>query len=233
MCDAKKETNRRGNRLHPSVFHRSYQHLKQLAEILAAILDEIQLPANCSVLDYGCGNTPYRSLVEHRCKHYVGADLSGNRQADITLTDEGKIPVESGTFDLVLSTQVLEHVPDPRLYLSEAKRVLRDDGLLVLSTHGIYRYHPDPTDYWRWTVEGLRLEIKRAGFRVIDMRSSFRLASVAVQLWQDGISGRLPRYLRLLHTLCCQGIIGLLEYLKKGKFSPDAMVFFVIAEKEG
>ncbi len=56
----------------------------------------------------------------------------------------------------MLSTQVLEHVTDPRLYLAECHRVLRPGGPLLLSTHGIMVYHPDPVDYWRWTGAGLQ-----------------------------------------------------------------------------
>ena len=56
------------------------------------------------------------------------------------------------SFDAVLSTQVLEHVADPGALPAERFRVLRPGGRLLLSTHGIFVYHPDPDDYWRWTV---------------------------------------------------------------------------------
>ncbi len=45
----------------------------------------------------------------------------------------------------------------PGLYLSECFRVLRPGGQLLLSTHGVFPYHPDPVDLWRWTCEGLRI----------------------------------------------------------------------------
>jgi len=67
-----------------------------------------------------------------------------------------------------VSFQVLEHVRDIDTYLKEAGRVLRDDGLMLLSTHGTWLYHPHPEDHRRWTREGLIGEIARRGFQVTD-----------------------------------------------------------------
>ncbi len=107
------------------------------------------------MLDLGCGNKPYESLFRKKFATYVGADIAGNKDADLVIGSDGRVNAQDNTFDCVLSTQVLEHVTDPQLYLSEARRLLKPDGSLVLSTHGIWPYHPDPTDLWRWTVEGL------------------------------------------------------------------------------
>ena len=64
----------------------------------------------------------------------------------------------------MLSFQVLEHVRDVDRYLDEARRILRDEGWLILSTHGTWLYHPHPEDHRRWTREGLLAEIGRHGF---------------------------------------------------------------------
>jgi SAM-dependent methyltransferase len=71
---------------------------------------------------------------------------------------------------MVASFQVLEHVWDVARYLDEARRVLRPQGWLLLSTHGNWLYHPHPTDYRRWTGEGLRREVEARGFRLERMR---------------------------------------------------------------
>jgi SAM-dependent methyltransferase len=70
--------------------------------------------------------------------------------------------------DIVVSFQVLEHVRDLDTYFAEARRVLRPGGALVLSTHGVWLYHPHPEDHRRWTREGLVGDIERFGFRVSD-----------------------------------------------------------------
>jgi SAM-dependent methyltransferase len=67
----------------------------------------------------------------------------------------------------VVSFQVLEHVWDIDWYLSECHRVLRPVGWLLLSTHGVWPYHPHPTDFRRWTRTGLVAELETRGFDVV------------------------------------------------------------------
>jgi hypothetical protein len=115
---------------------------------------------------------PYAELFEGAFREYVGADLPGNERADLVIGADGRLP------------------------LAEALRVLRPSGSLVLSAHGIWPYHPNPGDYWRWTPDGLRLDLERAGFETLDLEAVFGQASVAVQLWQDATAPAVPRVLR-------------------------------------
>lgn len=115
------------------------------------------------VLDYGCGRKPYAPLFR-RAAEYVGADFPDNPHADVHLDPAGRLP-DVGGFDAVISTQVLEHVPDVGIYLTEAHRVLEArKGKLMLTTHGIWEYHPAPRDLYRWTHEGLAHVIEAFGF---------------------------------------------------------------------
>ena len=116
------------------------------------------------MLDFGCADVPYRHFFG-RDVQYVGADLPGNPLASVALNPDGTLPVEDDGFDGLMSTQVLEHVIDPALYLSECFRVLRPGGRMLLSTHGVFVYHPDPQDLWRWTCEGLKKVVTDAGHR--------------------------------------------------------------------
>src|ERR1700732_3623113 len=83
-------------------------------EMLAA---ELQVPANGRVLDYGCAEQPYRDFFGADVE-FVGADLEGNPNANLILSESGAIPAPADSFDAVLSTQVLEHVADPHGYLA-------------------------------------------------------------------------------------------------------------------
>jgi SAM-dependent methyltransferase len=173
--------------------HHPYaHHIRRLPAELHALAAELAIPAGGRVLDYGCADMPYRSFFAADVE-YVGADLAGNPDAAIVLRPDGTVPVADQSFDAVLSTQVLEHVQDPRLYLSECLRVLRPGGRLLLSTHGIFMYHPDPVDLWRWTCEGLRQEVEQAGFEIVRFEGIIGLAATGLQLLQDAISFRLPR----------------------------------------
>src|SRR5262249_38297688 len=151
------------------------------------------LPAGDTLLDYGCGLKPYRSLFAPKFKTYLGADFSSNARADITVGPEGQLPQNDESVDCVLSSQVLEHTKDPQAYLGEARRVLRRGGSLVLSAPGIWVYHPHPFDHWRWTIDGLLCELRQAGFKPVMVQGVFGPESSALQLWQDATFERLPR----------------------------------------
>lgn len=154
-------------RLNPQPGDSIYLHLKDLMQCLETCRTDEAL----SVLDYGCGGSPYRSLFPNTFYHR--ADYVRIPGMDFTVSTEGRLPeVADGQYDLVLSTQVLEHVGDPKVYLDEAMRVLKPGGKLLLSTHGVFPDHGCPYDYWRWTSDGLRMTLERSSFQVNDI---FRL----------------------------------------------------------
>ena len=106
--------------------------------------------AGLRVLDVGCGDRPYAPLVASAAE-VVGFDVPGNPHADLHGSIEA-VPVEDASFDVVLCLQVLEHVPDPAAAVRELRRAVRPGGRVLLSTHGVYPFHPNPDDLWRWTT---------------------------------------------------------------------------------
>jgi SAM-dependent methyltransferase len=181
-------------RLDPSAFHSRWHHLRALRRALER--EAATLEGAGVLLDLGCGEMPYRPLFVPRVERYVGADLPRNRLADVHLDETGRAAMPDASVDIVLSSQVLEHVPSPDAYLAEAHRLLKPTGTLILSTHGYWMYHPDPTDFWRWTREGLVRQIEAAGFAVQSVRGVMNLAASGLQLFQDGVAAALPGALR-------------------------------------
>jgi len=106
------------------------------------------------VLDVGCGAKPYEPLFSPYAASYVGVDPVENPRAELKGSVEA-LPVEDGSFDVVLCNQVLEHCDSPAKAVSELRRVTAPGGRVLASTHGVMAYHPSPTDYWRWTHAGL------------------------------------------------------------------------------
>jgi SAM-dependent methyltransferase len=117
------------------------------------------LPPGSRVLDVGAGRGQYRSLFAH-CTYLtqdfgrepatVGEYTNLDYESDIL-----SIPVESESFDAILCTEVLEHVPEPIPAIAEMARILRKGGRLFLSAplgsflHQVpYHYYGGYTPYW-------------------------------------------------------------------------------------
>lgn len=228
------ERPRRENRLYPARFSRLYYHLAQLRQELENVIALDTSPIRDGTLvDYGCGDKPYRALFAPLVREYIGADLAGNPQADLLLDARGCLPVASASADIVLSSQVLEHVPDPTLYLAECFRVLKPTGRLILSTHGMWRFHPDPTDYWRWTSAGLHKIARESGFHILRFRGIMGPPSYALQLLQDCAAPMLPPRLRPALFGPMQLMIQLADFLCPESIRQrDASVFLFVAEKD-
>lgn len=220
----------RGNRLYPKRTHARHWVLTSLTNKLINILNQTNEKKK-NVLDYGCGNKPYKELFINTYSEYVGADLQGNNLADIIINDDGTLPLTDESFDCVLSTQVLEHVADPTLYLKESYRVLQYDGKLILSTHGFWIYHPDPNDFWRWTSAGLRRIIEDAGFTIEKMYSVLSLPTLSIQFWQDATMYKLPAIIRKYYVLICQLLMEYIDKRNVERFNDNAGVFVVVARK--
>ena len=76
------------------------------------------------------------------------------------------IPVACETFDMVLMTEVLEHLEKPMEALAEAHRILKRGGRIVITMPFLYGVHADPQDFQRWTAEKIRREFENIGFAV-------------------------------------------------------------------
>ena len=198
---------------------------------LERLASELALPAGARVLDYGCADVPYRHFFPADVE-YVPADLPGNPHAVLELDPEGRIPSEDQSFDAVVSTQVLEHVEDPARYLAECARVLRPGGRLLLSTHGVFVYHPDPDDYWRWTCAGLKRVVTDAGLEVERFDGIIGLAATGLQLVQDAFYYQLPRRLQPVVAFVMQALIAFVDRLPGQRpIDMDAQVFALIARR--
>ncbi len=113
-----------------------------------AFLDRSGVPVRGRVLDAGCGGGGMPLSLAEEVDRVVGIDpaerfqdagvrLGRERQLrnlHFALADGMALPFASGSFDLVLSHAVIEHVSDARLYLRECARVLAAGGHVYLST---------------------------------------------------------------------------------------------------
>lgn len=135
-----------------------------------------------NILDYGCGVRPYEYIFSEYANSYTGADVGDNPHADVKIIPDEKLPLTDGSYDIVLSSQVLEHVEDTGFYLAECRRLMKENGLLFLSTHGTWQFHSAPIDVQRWTSYGLKRVIEKSGFKVIDFIPALGQLALTSQL---------------------------------------------------
>lgn len=128
------------------------------------------------VLDCGCGSMPYKELVLSNLNvtDYIGLDIESGLNYDLVKADflwDGVVmPFENESFDVVLSTEVLEHVPDPYIYMAEVRRVLKPGGVFFFTVPFMMSLHEVPHDYYRYTPFALELIFKKAGFESIKIK---------------------------------------------------------------
>ena len=124
------------------------------------------VPSGSLVLDAGVGDGLYRHhFADHR---YESADFAQVEKAyapDITyVCDLANIPVEDDRYDLVVLTQVLEHLPEPHKVLAELRRVLKPGAEIWASCPFYFEEHEQPYDFYRYTQFALRWQFETAGF---------------------------------------------------------------------
>lgn len=163
---------------------------------LSLILDSLRRiapKARGRLLDVGCGDKPYEAIFRPYVTEYVGVEhrdtfeltsaaepdpgTSGKRGPDVLYTGD-RLPFPDGSFDTVLSVQVLEHTPRPAELVREMGRVLAGDGLLILMAPFQFRLHEQPHDYFRYSPHGLRELCARAGLEVIHVEQQGSLWSL-------------------------------------------------------
>jgi SAM-dependent methyltransferase len=226
-------------RLKPRPWDHDFLLMREMASALRQMIAQQVKPGpHTTVVDYGCGPMPYRPLFTCQGAKYIGADLESNQLADVHLTESGGLPLGEASADVVVSSQVLEHVVDVESYLAECRRVLNTSGVLILSTHGSWIYHPHPTDVRRWTRWGLKFDIERCGFAVLDVIAVMGPLAYGTQLHllmckglliKLGLPGRL---LAGCLSLLCQGLMWFEERLTPAWVTADNAVVYVVAARK-
>src|SRR5882724_5674024 len=158
---------------------------------------------NESVLDLGCANSPYAKYFPRR----IALDIAKRGDSGLDVVGEAHcLPLRSGSFSMVLATEILEHVREPQQVIDEISRILVPGGRLVLTTRFVFPLHDAPHDFFRFTKYGLKhLFNDWNDVRIIPESNSFESVAILIQrlVFQCDFKGsRLTKMFLLLiaHT---------------------------------
>jgi ubiquinone/menaquinone biosynthesis C-methylase UbiE len=162
-------------------------------------LEMLKLSKNDKVLEIGCGVGYQIPEIAKRCKDYTGIDFSKKsimlcktaKNIRLLVADAHRLPFKKSCFDAVLLIDVLENLRNPEKTLEEVKRVLKDNGKIVVSVpnwrsiYGLVRFVLEKIGKWRYdlvppiddwfTNRRITSMLKRHGFEIEDVRGSFFL----------------------------------------------------------
>lgn len=139
-------------------------------KLLAEAIQKVSFRLKGKILDLGCGSKPYKSFFSY--EEYVGVDIENpghphtNENVDVFF-DGKTLPFKDETFDSCFSTEVFEHVFEIDQTLAEIKRVLKTNGLIIVTTPFVWDEHEAPYDFCRYTSFGLKNVFERNGFEIL------------------------------------------------------------------
>jgi SAM-dependent methyltransferase len=143
--------------------------------VVRCYADALPRFAKGRLVDLGCGKVPlygiYGSLVTAvTCVDWQQSAHPGSH-VDHELDLAAPLPFAAGTFDTIILSDVLEHVPAPERLWHEMARLLAPGGHILLNVPFLYGVHEAPHDYGRYTSFALRRFATEASLEVIEISS--------------------------------------------------------------
>jgi SAM-dependent methyltransferase len=151
---------------------------------LAKHVSDLAINITGKTLDIGCGTKPYMHL--YHAREYVGLEIDtpqnrASKNADC-FYDGNVFPFEDSCFDSIVANEVFEHVFNPDGFLSEAFRVLKPSGVILLTMPFVWDEHEQPHDFARYSSFGIKSLLQKHGFDVVEQRKSMDDIRVIFQL---------------------------------------------------
>ena len=115
-------------------------------------------------------NKTFSNFIRGQSK-FEYSNIKPNKKLNIFYSDlTKKLKIKSNKYNNVLLFNVLEHLPEYRIALSQINRILKKKGKIIGSTPFIYQIHGAPKDYFRFTKEFFEFELKKQKFNNIKIQ---------------------------------------------------------------
>lgn len=147
------------------------------------------IPAGECILDIGGTKILKRGLfdIEHYDVRVIYLNVSSAKCPDVK-GDAVSLPFKDQCFDAVICAELFEHLRNPLETLQEAYRVLRPGGKIFVTVPFLFRIHPDPCDFGRYTDYFWQISLEDIGFRNILLERQGYFFSVLVDFGRQYLS---------------------------------------------
>lgn len=127
-----------------------------------------RLPQKGEILDIGAGPSQFYSLFE-RFNAYIGVDFHPYEHVSVVADITKRFPFSDSSFDVVILSNTIEHIPNTNDLLRECFRVLRPGGSMIATVPFLMRIHQAPYDFNRYTSFALKKFASDAGFHSVEV----------------------------------------------------------------
>jgi len=147
-----------------------------------------------NVLDIGSGYENWSSFFKNSSQ-YDTVDL----REDVGATYVGDFFTMSipNKYDLIIGTELLEHIPTPHLFFERVNSLLNENGRLLISFPFLFKVHADPDDYFRYTFQG----IKSLSKDYFEIEKSINHGNKLQLIWETFVDGKFMIPLKLLNFI--------------------------------
>jgi ubiquinone/menaquinone biosynthesis C-methylase UbiE len=157
------------------------QYAEEQNAKIQAVMQNIKMEKESSVLDVGCGTGLLFNCVANKAKTIVGLDISRKillqakertkkfPNVHLILADADNMPLKEGTFSHLFAITLIQNVPSPFKTLNEVKRVTQENAFMVVT--GLKK---------KFSVEVFKSLLQNASLNVITLKSESLKCYVAV-----------------------------------------------------
>ncbi|PIU01844.1 hypothetical protein COT68_01050 [bacterium (Candidatus Torokbacteria) CG09_land_8_20_14_0_10_42_11] len=169
-------------------------------KILDKLLEKNKRYYQGTVLDIGGRERGKFKKPKDKVEKWIFVDIAKKYHPDIVLDVAQMHRIKTENIDVINAIELFEHVEKIEEGIGECYRVLKQNGVMILSAPFLYAIHADPRDFQRWTQEKWKKELKKTGFKIEKFKIMGRYFTVLADLKKSLINS-LPRILALFFYL--------------------------------
>jgi len=147
------------------------------------------------VLDIGGRDRGKFKKPKDKVEKWIFADIEASYNPDVVLDVGNMHQIKDESIDVINATELFEHIENPIRGLKECYRVLKKEGMIIISAPFIYPIHADPFDFQRWTETKWKKVLTEVGFKIEKFEIMGRYFTVLADIEKSLIKS-LPRFLR-------------------------------------